>query len=98
MPVELNNDISTLAQDVSAQTGVAYSALGNTEVPEYAGYDAIGAGQSLETDAPVVSGLDYVDEDKSTVKGQLSSLLASDSPYLQQARLSGERLRRQILK
>lgn len=42
------------------------------------------------TPAPA-SGLEYVDPERSTVAGQLQTLLGSESPYIQQARLGAQR-------
>lgn len=83
--------ISAQGQEVADATGVAYQDIGNTEIPTYPEYDAEKIGATLESEAPIASGLDYVDEDKSTVAGQLNSLLNSESPYIQQARLAGEK-------
>lgn len=83
--------ISEKGQDVAEATGVAYRDLGNTEVPSYTGFDSATVASDLATNAPSNSGLSYVDKDKSTVSGQLSSLLSQDSPYIKQAQLAGEK-------
>lgn len=85
---EVDTTVSEKGQEVAALTGAAYTDIGNTELPDYEGYDNEAAAEDTTDNA---SGLDYVDEDKSTVAGQLSSLLSSNSPYIQQARLSGEK-------
>lgn len=81
--------ISQKAQDVAKATGVAYQDVGKVPEPtQWASLDT----QRMNTNIPQVSqGLDYVDADKSTVKGQLSSLLSQDSPYVKQAEIAGER-------
>lgn len=85
--------MSALGQDVAAATGTAYKDIGKP--PEggrtaQPGYDATAVGSALGGVRPE-EGLGFVDADKSTVSGQLSSLFAEESPYLQQARLAGER-------
>ena len=85
---EEGTEISEKGQEVSALTGAAYKDVASTDLPEYKGYDNQAAADDITKNT---SGLDYVDEDKSTVRGQLNSLLAEDSPYITQARLSGEK-------
>ena len=84
-------DIQERAQDVSEAAGTAYQDIGNTVIPTYKDYDAEKAGLDLDEHVQIQSGLDAVDQDKSTVQGQLTSLLDTDSPYIQQARMQGER-------
>jgi len=68
-----------------------YDGLGETNVPDYDQYDAKDVSTTIDTNTDVEDGLLTVDQDKSTVAGQLTSLLDTDSPYIQQARLQGER-------
>ena len=84
--------VSTQGQEVAQATGVSYQDIGKPDsAPTQPDYDAARVTQTLaEQDVTPASGLDYV-SDKSTVSGQLTSLLDRESPYIQQARLSGER-------
>jgi len=85
---------SQLGQSVAEQTGNSYSDLPSTsvgDVPQYTQYDATGTKQTLQDTAQVNSGLNYVDQDKSTVQGQLKSLLSSDSDYIKEAEAAGTR-------
>lgn len=84
-------DTSALAGVVADDTADAYVGLGDAAVPDYASYDAAGASAQMASNAKNADGTSYVDADKSTVAGQLSMLLASDSPYLEQAAMAGER-------
>lgn len=85
-----NTTVSKQAQDVAKATGSAYSDIGNTPDPMVQPrYNAEEVSTALQGIQPA-SGLDYVDENKSTVSGQLTSLLDSESPYIQQARLAGK--------
>lgn len=83
--------ISETGQQVSEAAGTAYKDIGKTEIPTYADYNASAASDTLNSEATIKSGLDYVDKDKSTVRGQLSSLLSSDSSYIKQAEEAGKR-------
>lgn len=90
--LEQPENISQTANDVAQATGVAYQDLAAEaqEPVNFAEYNAEGVGQQLETEAPVQSGLDFIDEDKSTVRGQMNSLLSDNSTYMQEARRTGE--------
>jgi len=86
-------NISQQAQDVAKAQGVAYEDIGKTQMsqdPTYADYNAAKAKDTISSNVNVKSGLDYVDQNKSTVSGQLTSLLSQDNPYIQQARLAGK--------
>lgn len=84
--------ISQKAQDVAKATGVAYEDIGKpVSNTEWRSLDTSGMNSSLGQFAQVKEGSSYVDPDKSTVKGQLTSLLSQDSPFIQQAEMSGER-------
>lgn len=84
--------ISTQAQDVAKAQGVSFEEVGKTATetsPEWSQLDQTGMKQGVLSNAGVASGMNFVNPDKSTVSGQLNTLLASDSPYLQEARYSG---------
>lgn len=75
------------AQDVAKAQGVAYSDVGKPEpLPDYKSYDASAAKTQLGQNVNIQSGSSFIDPDKSTVAGQLQSLLSSDSPYLSENR------------
>jgi hypothetical protein len=75
------------AQDVAKAQGVAYEEVGKPEpLPEYKDYNAQGANQSMQDNVNIREGSSFVNQDKSTVAGQLNSLLAADSPYLSENR------------
>lgn len=74
---------SVTGQQVADQQGVSYQ-----ELPKY---NASQVSQDITSTAGITPGLNYVDKDKSTVQGQLSSLLSKDSPYLKQAALMGSK-------
>jgi hypothetical protein len=81
--------VSEAGQSAAEATGNAYKEVGKvTEPTQWTSLNT----QAMNSSIPQVSsGLNYVDQDKSTVKGQLNSLLSQDSPYIQQAELAGER-------
>ncbi len=81
--------VSEAGQSAAEATGNAYREVGRvTEPTEWASLNT----QAMNSSIPQVSsGLNYVDQDRSTVRGQLNSLLSQDSPYIQQAELAGER-------
>lgn len=54
-------------------------------IANYAGYDSGAVASSVGSGAEVRSGTSYMDDAKSTVAGQLSSLLSSNNPYIKQA-------------
>ena len=84
--------ISEKAQDVAKATGVAYEDIGKpVSNTEWRSLDTGAMQGNLGQFAQVKEGASYVDPDKSTVKGQLTSLLSQESPYIKQAELSGER-------
>lgn len=85
-------NINTTAQDVAKAQGVAFEEV--SKPPTDTQWDSLnteGMTQSINQNAQVASGMNFVDPDKSTVSGQLSSLLSQDSPYLQEARYSGQK-------
>lgn len=86
-------NISEKAQDVAKAQGVAYSDIGKTQMeqdPEYASYDAAGSKEAISSNVDVKPGLDFIDQNKSTVSGQLDTLLSGDSRYITSARQRGE--------
>jgi hypothetical protein len=92
--VEDPETISQEAQDVAKSTGVAYEDIatkaGEETLGTAADYDAAGVKTGVDTvKSDVPTGLSSVDT-KSTVQGQLSSLLSQDSAYMQEARRSGQ--------
>lgn len=78
--------ISQSAQDTAKAQGVAYSDIAKTEAERgttnYKDYDATKVGGDLTSNVIYKAPESYIDSAKQTVSGQLSSLLASDSPYL----------------
>lgn len=92
--VEDPSTIRQEARDVAKATGVAYEDIATAATNETLGdstrYDAEAAREGIgivKSDVP--TGLSSVDT-KSTVQGQLSSLLSQDSAYMQEARRSGQ--------
>ena len=83
--------ISEQGQQVAEATGNSFQDIGKTDVPDYAQYDSSDVSQKIADQAPIEGGLSFVDQDKSTVAGQLNTLLNSESPYLQQAKNAGEK-------
>jgi len=84
---EYPTNISQNAQDVAKAQGVAYEDVGKPEpLPEYQSYDAASARTQMGQNVNIASGSSFIDPDKSTVTGQLQSLLSSDSPYLAENR------------
>lgn len=82
---------STLGQKVSDAAGVAYSDIAKpVEVQEQPAFDATATSTALKEQAPIQSGLNFVDPDKSTVAGQLNTLLKGDSAYIKQAEEAGK--------
>lgn len=83
------NTISTEAQDVAKAQGVSYSDIAKTQEErdpvDYKDYDAQKVSDTLASQTSFKPASSYVDEAKSTVAGQLNTLLAADSPYIQQA-------------
>jgi hypothetical protein len=84
--------ISTQAQDVAKAQGVAFEEVGKAPEAQWDQLDQSGMRQGVLANAPVASGMNFVDQDKSTVSGQLNTLLATDSPYLREARYSGQKV------
>lgn len=90
--VDNPTNISEKAQDVAKATGVAYSDIGKPETATtWGSLDTQSMNKSLQDNAKVTDGLSFVNQDKSTVQGQLKSLLSQDNPYITQARQEGER-------
>lgn len=88
---EQPNQISQTAQDVAKAQGVAFeeaakpSTSATTDSSLYPTYNASKVASDVGTLAAVKQPTSYFDQAKSTVAGQLSSLLASDSSYIKQA-------------
>lgn len=86
-----DSQISKDAQDVAKAQGVAYEDIAqqtegaDRKASDYAGYDQSGVSTKIGDTLDFQKTPSYIDTAKSTVAGQLSSLLASDSPYIQQA-------------
>ena len=85
-------NINTTAQDVAKAQGVAYEdisktaeATPTTDAYKNLNYDAAATNTSLISNAQSKPVTSYYDNAKSTVAGQLNTLLASNSPYIQQA-------------
>lgn len=80
--------ISQEASDIANEQGVAYKKLAksreNQTLPTYTDYGAELVGNQLDSRIDFDTTESYIDKAKSTVAGQLKSLLASDSPYIQQ--------------
>lgn len=82
---------SQAGSDVAKATGVAYTDIGKTEDnTAQPGYNAEATSEVLGSQAKLGSGLSYVDADKSTVAGQLNTLLQGDSAYIKQAEEAGK--------
>jgi hypothetical protein len=85
-------EISKEARDVAKATGVAYEDIATEAESDTMGDSADYDNAGITTDVGalnVPTGLSSVDA-KSTVAGQLNTLLASDSPYLAEARRAGQ--------
>lgn len=84
------NKIATTAQDVAKAQGVAYEEVAKpttaatTNSSLFPTYDANRATQDVGSLAQVKQPTSYFDQAKSTVAGQLTALLGSDSPYIKQ--------------
>ena len=83
--------ISQQAQDIAKAQGVAYQDLSNTQQDQantdvdFKDYDASKVSSTLDQNVSFKPSQSYIDEAKSTVQGQLQSILGSDSPYIQSA-------------
>lgn len=76
------------AQDVAKAQGVAFEDIAKsaeTTTPVWADYNSTKVNQELNANAQVKPATSYMDNAKSTVAGQLSTLLQADSPYIKQA-------------
>lgn len=76
------------AQDVAKAQGVAFEDIAKgaeTTTPVWADYNSTKVNQDLNANAQVKPATSYMDNAKSTVAGQLSTLLQADSPYIKQA-------------
>jgi len=82
--------ITGRADDTSQKAKDNYAGLGDTELPTYDAYDAGAVEGEIGEHTGVLAGADTV-TDKSLVSNQITSLLDQDSPYIQQARLQGQR-------
>ena len=92
--VEDPETISQQAQDVAKATGVAYEDVAteteSQDLPQYRDYDSALVGSTLEDQIEFKPTETYIDKARSTVAGQLESLLAADSPYIRQAERAAE--------
>jgi hypothetical protein len=79
--------ISQEAQDVAKATGVSHTDIATSQTDrdpvDFQNYDATGTSQELKDETTFKEADTYVDQAKSTVAGQLSTILADDSPYIQ---------------
>lgn len=88
---ELPSQIGQTAQDVAKAQGVAFeeiakpTAQATTDSTTYPTYNASKVASDVSSLASVKQPTSYFDQAKSTVAGQLTSLLGSDSPYIKQA-------------
>ena len=86
-PVTISQD----AQDVAKAQGVAYEDIAQeqetqaTTDVDYKDYNAEKVSSTLDQNVLFKEPSSYIDEAKSTVAGQLSTILGSNSPYIQQA-------------
>ena len=84
-----STDISQKAQDVAKANSVSYEDIAkqaeNTATPTYADYNSTKVSNDINQKATAAPAASYIDTAKSTVAGQLNSLLSSDSPYITQA-------------
>lgn len=80
--------LSQEAQDAATAAGVGFNQVKtseeNREPPEFATYDAEATGQQLDENINFKNSQSYIDDAKSTVAGQLNSLLSTSNPYIQQ--------------
>ena len=89
----LSDNPEQAGSQVAQATGVAYKDLATSEEqrePDVPSYDPTVAKEQIDQTVKVPSGMSYVDADKSTVSGQLTSLLSGDSAYIKEARRRGE--------
>ena len=88
------NTVSQQAQDVANAQGVSYSAISNNQLnnpnPEYKNYDSTSVGNSIKDSISYKEPSSYIDNAKSTVAGQLNTLLSSDSPYIKDTQQRAE--------
>jgi len=86
-PVTISQD----AQDVAKAQGVAYEDIAQeqetqaTTDVDYKDYNAEKVSSTLDQNVLFKEPSSYIDEAKSTVAGQLSTILGSNSPYIKQA-------------
>lgn len=85
----LPTKIGQTAQDISKAQGVAYEDIAkqseSTTQPAWSTYDSNAASSNITSTAQPKTATSYIDQAKSTVAGQLTSLLSQDSPYIKQA-------------
>lgn len=85
----LPSQIGQTAQDISKAQGVAYEDIAKQSEsqtqPAWSTYDSNTAASNITSTAQPKTATSYIDQAKSTVAGQLSSLLSQDSPYIKQA-------------
>ena len=80
--------INLTAQDISKAQGVAYEGISQgalNTTGTLADYDSSRVASDVNTLATPKPAASYIDQAKSTVAGQLTSLLSADSPYIKQA-------------
>lgn len=85
----LPSQIGQTAQDISKAQGVAYEDIAKQSEqqtqPAWSTYDSNTAASNITSTAQPKTATSYIDQAKSTVAGQLTSLLSQDSPYIKQA-------------
>lgn len=78
--------ISQSAQDIAKAQGVAYSDISKTEAErpttDYQDYNGSKVKSALDSTINFKAPASYIDTAKSTVAGQLNTLLSSDNPYI----------------
>lgn len=83
------SQIGQTAQDISKAQGVAYEDIAKQSEsqtqPAWSTYNSNAAASNITATAQPKTATSYIDQAKSTVAGQLSSLLSQDSPYIKQA-------------
>lgn len=81
--------VETTPEEQTGVMGIAdpYAGLqSNEEAPDYGTYDPAAVNETIASNVNIQQGSEYVTPE-STVAGQLSSLLNTDSKYIEQARL-----------
>jgi hypothetical protein len=85
-PLEGGGTIVENAEETAAKQGQGYEDLAtgedNRPISDYEGYDYGSSADAIAERARAKDASSYVDNAKSTVAGQLESLLSADSPYI----------------